>query len=346
MKLPLRETETIQIDGGHKTVAVVIPCYRVRKHIIDVIKAIGPEVHAIYVVDDACPQKSGEYVAQECRDPRVRILTHEINRGVGGAMITGYRQAIKDRIDVIVKLDGDGQMDPRHISTLISPIISGTADYAKGNRFYYLEGVQQMPLARLLGNAALSFIAKFSTGYWNIFDPTNGFTAAHARVVEYLPMNKIDQRYFFESDILFRLNTIRAVVIDVPLPARYADEESNLNAFRSIPEFAWKHFRNTVKRIFYNYYLRDFSAMSLELLLGCALLFFGFFAGSFFWMKSVQTGIVATSGTVMLAALPTLVGIQLLIAFLSADSESVPKAPLHKRLPELQADLTPRASRF
>ncbi len=316
-----------------KSVAVVIPCFRVRKHILAVIGSIGPEVQTIYVVDDACPQQTGAYVAQECCDSRVRVLTHDVNRGVGGATITGYQQAIKDRVDVIVKLDGDGQMDPGHISTLISPIINGTADYTKGNRFYYLEGVQQMPLARLIGNAALSFIAKFSTGYWDIFDPTNGFTAVHARVAERLPLNKIDHRYFFESDMLFRLNTIRAVVMDVPLPARYADEESNLKVFRSIPEFAWKHIRNTVKRIFYNYYLRDFSVMSLELLLGCALLLFGVSAGSVFWMKSVQTGIVATSGTVMLAALPTLVGIQLLIAFLSADSGNVPKAPLHKRLP-------------
>lgn len=334
MKSSLREADKMHKDGERKSVAVVIPCYRVRKHILEVIRAIGPEVQTIYVVDDACPQKTGEHVAQECSDSRVRVLTHEINCGVGGATITGYRQAIKDRVDVVVKIDGDGQMNPSHIATLISPIINGAADYTKGNRFYYLEGVQQMPLTRLLGNAALSFIAKFSTGYWDIFDPTNGFTAAYVNVIERLPLDKIDHRYFFESDILFRLNTIRAVVMDVPLPAKYAGEESNLKVFSSIPEFTWKHTRNALKRIFYNYYLRDFSVVSLELLFGCALLLFGILIGTVFWMKSVQTGIVATSGTVMLAALPTLVGIQLLIAFLSADSGSVPKAPLHKRLPD------------
>jgi hypothetical protein len=223
-------------------------------------------------------------------------------------------------------------MNPGHISALIAPIVNGMADYTKGNRFYYLEGVQQMPLVRLIGNAALSFIAKFSTGYWDIFDPTNGFTAVHARVLERLPLEKVDKRYFFESDILFRLNTIRAVVMDVPLPARYADEKSNLNIFRSIPEFAFKHLRNSLKRIFYNYYLRDFSVMSLELLLGCIALFMGISFGSIAWVKSVRTGIVATSGTVMLAALPTLAGIQLLLSFLAADSGNVPKIPLHKRL--------------
>lgn len=332
MKSPLREVETMNGNGERKSVAVVIPCYRVRKHILEVIGAIGADVQTIYVVDDACPQQTGDYVGQECRDPRVRVLAHEVNRGVGGAMITGYLQAVRDGVDVVVKLDGDGQMDPGQIPTLIKPIVNGMADYTKGNRFYYLEGVQQMPLLRLIGNAALSFIAKFSTGYWDIFDPTNGFTAVHAKVLELLPLEKVDQRYFFESDMLFRLNTIRAVVMDVPLPARYADEESNLKIFQSIPEFAFKHTRNSLKRIFYNYYLRDFSVMSLELLLGSIALFLGASFGSFAWLKSVRTGIVATSGTVMLAALPLLVGIQLLLSFLAADSGNVPKVPLHKRL--------------
>jgi dolichol-phosphate mannosyltransferase len=313
-------------------VAVVIPSYKVKRHILDVIAGIGPEVETIYVIDDCCPEDSGRYVESSCRDGRVRVLIHEENQGVGGATLTGYRQAIRDGADVVVKLDGDGQMAPGYIPTLIAPILNGSADYTKGNRFYYLEGVQQMPLVRLLGNAALSFIAKFSTGYWDIFDPTNGFTAVHSKVVERLPLEKIDKRYFFESDMLFRLNTIRAVVMDVPISARYADEDSNLNVFRSIPEFAFKHMRNSIKRIFYNYYLRDFSAMSLELLLGLIALIMGISCGSIAWIKSVRTGVVATSGTVMLAALPTLVGIQLLLSFLAADSGSVPKIPLHKRL--------------
>lgn len=332
MKSPHKDVENMCVAGERKSVAVVIPCYRVRKHILEVIKSIGSEVDVIYVVDDACPQQTGEYVTQECGDPRVHVLVHKINCGVGGATITGYQQAIKDGLEVIVKLDGDGQMNPFQIPILIAPILNGLADYTKGNRFYCLDGIQQMPMARLLGNAALSFIAKFSTGYWDVFDPTNGFTAAHAKVIGRLPLEKIDKRYFFESDILFRLNTIRAVVMDVPLPAKYADEESNLKVFRSIPEFALKHMRNSLKRIFYNYYLRDFSAISLELLLGFIAVIMGISFGSVAWVKSVRTGIVATSGTVMLAALPTIVGIQLLLSFLSADVGNVPKIPLHKRL--------------
>lgn len=312
-------------------VAVVIPCYGVRRHILSVIAGIGPEVQAIYVVDDACPEQTGKYVVEQCRDPRVRVLFNGVNMGVGGATIAGYRQAAADGAEIVVKLDGDGQMEPSHIPILIAPILNGLADYTKGNRFYYLEGVQQMPLVRLLGNAALSFIAKFSSGYWDIFDPTNGFTAVHTKVVEHLSLDKVDSRYFFESDMLFRLNIIRAVVMDVPLPARYADEKSNLSVLRSIPEFACKHLLNTAKRIFYNYFLRDFSAMSLSLLLGIMALSFGIVVGSTAWVTSVRTGVVATSGTVMLAALPTLVGIQLILSFLATDSASMPKIPLHKR---------------
>lgn len=311
--------------------AVVIPCYRVKHHVLQVIAGIGPEVNVIYVVDDACPDGSGRFVAAECCDPRVRVLYHEVNCGVGGATITGYRQAIRDGADVIVKLDGDGQMDPLHIPMLVSPVINGVADYVKGNRFYYLDGVQQMPFVRLVGNAALSFITKLSSGYWDVFDPTNGYTAIHAKVVGRLPLDKIEQRYFFESDMLFRLNTIRAVVMDIPLPGKYADEKSNLKVFRAIPEFAFKHFCNAVKRIIYNYYLRDFSVASLELCAGIPLLLCGLFVGIKAWTHSVQTGIAATSGTVMLAALPTLVGIQLLLSFLSADFGNVPKIPLQKR---------------
>lgn len=314
-----------------KTVAVVIPCYRVRKHILGVIGDIGEDVHKIYVVDDACPQHTGDYVAKECADPRVRVIFHEVNRGVGGATITGYGQALQENAEIIVKLDGDGQMDPKHIPRLLAPVLSGVADYAKGNRFYYPEGVQQMPFVRLVGNAALSFVTKFSSGYWDIFDPTNGFTAIHAKVAERLPLDKIDQRYFFESDMLFRLNTIRAVVIDIPLHGKYADEESNLKVHRAIPEFAFKHARNALKRIIYNYYLRDFSIVSLELCAGIPMLLIGIMVGIRAWVHSVQSGVVATSGTVMLAALPTLVGIQLLLSFLSADFGNVPKIPLQKR---------------
>ncbi|MCA0242582.1 MAG: glycosyltransferase family 2 protein [Proteobacteria bacterium] len=311
-------------------VAVVIPSYRVRAHVLSVLGDIGPEVERIFVVDDACPEASGDFVEQSCRDARVRVLRHAQNQGVGGAVMTGYRAAIDEGYDIIVKLDGDGQMNPQLLPAFVQPILDGHADYTKGNRFFNLEAVERMPRARLIGNAALSFMTKFSSGYWQLFDPTNGYTAIHRDVAGYLPFDKISQRYFFETDMLFRLNTLRAVVVDVPMEARYADEVSNLKIRRVLPEFLAKHARNTVKRIFYNYYLRDLSIASIELPLGIVLLAFGIGFGAYQWLRHSAIG-VASAGTVMLSALPILIGVQSLLAFLNYDIASTPSRPFQRR---------------
>jgi glycosyltransferase involved in cell wall biosynthesis len=152
-----------KLHGGRK-VAVVIPCFRVRKHIASVIGEIGPEVHSIYVVDDCCPEKTGEFVSQTIDDPRVKVIFNELNLGVGGATLAGMVRAAEDEADVIVKIDGDGQMDPHLIPAFAAVILSSEADFAKGNRFFEPEGVMTMPRTRLIGNAGLSFMAKLSTG--------------------------------------------------------------------------------------------------------------------------------------------------------------------------------------
>jgi len=193
-------------------VAVVIPCYRVAAQVPGVIARIGPGVAAVYAVDDACPEHTGDRLARDCSDPRVRVLRHAANQGVGGAMVTGYRAALADGADIVVKLDGDGQMDPAEIERLIAPIAQGRADYTKGNRFHELEMLRDMPRVRLFGNSMLSLVSKLASGYWDVMDPTNGFTAVHRDALALLPLDKIDRGYFFESDMLFRLYTVRAVV--------------------------------------------------------------------------------------------------------------------------------------
>ena len=318
------------MKNNNSSIAVIIPCYKVKQHILDVIEKVGEDICSIYVIDDNCPEKSGQYVKNNCDDKRVHIIFHEKNEGVGGATITGYKQALNDGADIVVKIDGDGQMNPAMIKKIVGPIIKGEADYTKGNRFYNIEDLAQMPIKRLIGNAALSFISKLSSGYWNIFDPTNGYTAIHSSVIEQLPLDKIDKRYFFESDILFRLNTIRAVVHDIPMPSVYGDEKSNLKISKILGEFTIKHMTNIMKRLFYNYYLRDFSIASLEILLGSTSLSFGIIFGILMWIDSTKSGVPATSGTVMLAALPVLIGIQLILAFLSYDTKNVPQTPLQK----------------
>ncbi|PBQ19840.1 glycosyltransferase family 2 protein [Pseudomonas congelans] len=314
---------------NQSVIAVVIPCYKVKSHILAVISGIGPEVDKIYVVDDCCPDKSGEFVEQECSDPRVNVIKCPVNQGVGGAVMTGYAAAIAEGVDVIVKVDGDGQMDPLLIPDFVLPILNGQADYTKGNRFFDLEEIRQMPKIRLFGNAALSFLTKLSSGYWDLFDPTNGFTAIHADIARHLPVKKISKRYFFETDILFRLNTLRAVVIDIPMDAKYEDEVSNLKISKIIGEFFVKHMRNMGKRIFYNYYLRDMSLASIELPLGLVMLLTGTVFGMTHWIQSLQSGVATSAGTVMLSALPIILGTQFILAFIGSDIQSVPRRPLH-----------------
>ena len=311
-------------------IAVVIPCYKVSAHICDLIQKIGIEVDTIFVVDDHCPEKSGALVENTSTDLRVRVIYHTSNQGVGGAALTGYQAAIEAGIEIIVKLDGDGQMDPSLIPALVAPIVDGEADYTKGNRFFDLEEIRAMPKVRLFGNAVLSFMTKLSSGYWDLFDPTNGYTAIHADVARHLPFGKISRRYFFETDMLFRLNTLRAVVVDVPMDAQYGDEVSNLKISKIVGEFLFKHARNFSKRIFYNYYLRDMSLASLELPLGVLLFISGCGFGLYHWINSLQEGLATPAGTVMLAALPILMGSQLILAFLGYDIANVPRRPLHK----------------
>jgi dolichol-phosphate mannosyltransferase len=316
----------------NQKIAVVIPCYRVTNHVLGVIANIGMEVSAIFAVDDCCPDGSGDLIAKNCSDARVVVLRHAQNMGVGGAVLTGYRAAIEAGADVIVKVDGDGQMDPGLIPVFIAPIVAGDADYTKGNRFFDLEEIQAMPKARIFGNAVLSFMTKLSSGYWHLFDPTNGYTAIHADVARHLPFEKLSRGYFFETDMLFRLGTLRAVVVDVPMDARYGDEVSNLNIAKIAGVFFIKHVRNFFKRIFYNYYLRDMSLASIELPMGVLLFVCGGIFGLYHWINSVRVGITTPAGTVMLAALPVLLGTQMILAFLGYDIANVPSRPLHKML--------------
>lgn len=313
----------------HDLIAVVIPSYKVRRHILGVIAGIGTEVGLIFVVDDKCPDRSGAFVRDNCRDPRVTVIEHTVNQGVGGAVMTGYRSAIAAGASIIVKVDGDGQMDASLIPAFVWPIVSGEADYTKGNRFFDLEQIKSMPPMRLFGNAVLSLMTKVSSGYWDIFDPTNGFTAIHADVARSLPFNRISTRYFFETDMLFRLNTLHAKVVDVPMDAVYGDEVSNLKISKIVTEFAVKHVRNTLKRIFYNYYLRNMSLASLELPLGLGLLGFGTVYGISARWHSAQLDIETPAGKVMTAALPVLMGAQLILAFLAYDIASVPRLAIH-----------------
>ncbi|HPF78443.1 MAG TPA: glycosyltransferase family 2 protein, partial [Alphaproteobacteria bacterium] len=190
----------------------------------------------------------------------------------------------------------------------------------------------KMPGIRLFGNAVLSFMTKLSSGYWQLFDPTNGYTAIHANILHNIPLNKLDKRYFFETDILFRLNLIRAKIQDVPMKAVYEDEESNLKIKDIIVPFIFKHLRNICKRIIYTYFLRDFNVASIELFLSLPLMIFGIIFGLSSWIYSGTQGVTASAGTVMLSALPIIIGVQFLLSFLNYDIQNVPKDTVYPKL--------------
>ncbi len=292
---------------------------------------IGPEVARIFVVDDACPEQTGAYVEQHCKDPRVSVIRHVANQGVGGAVITGYKAALAESADIIVKLDGDGQMDPALLVQIAGPVINGEADYSKGNRFDNLENLFAMPKVRIFGNAILSLWSKISSGYWSITDPTNGYTAIHARVLRNLNLDKLRKSYFFESDMLFRLSISNAVVADVPMKAVYGNEKSNLKIRRVVFEFPWRHSINFLKRIFYKYYLKEWSIASIELPIGILLTTFGAWFGISSYLAAVEEGRATTAGQVTLSALAIILGFQLLLSFLAFDVQSEPRIPRHRR---------------
>ena len=314
-------------------VAVVIPAFKVSKQIVEVVRAVPKGVSLIIVVDDCCPEGSGEVVREQVTDARLVVLRNSENLGVGGAVKRGYEEALSLRAEIVVKLDGDGQMDPTDIDALIFPLVSRRADYSKGNRFDQLDQLFAMPKIRLIGNAALSLLSKISSGYWSITDPTNGFTAITRQALRKMEVAKVSNRYFFESDMLFRLNLAGAVVQDVSMPARYGGEKSNLSVGRSVFEFGWKHYVNFNKRIFYRYYLREWSIASLEWPL--ALLFFAF--GAIFGLNALivsdQTGNPVTAGQVTLTAMTIIMGMQLFLSFVSYDVQAEPRDSLQQREP-------------
>jgi dolichol-phosphate mannosyltransferase len=308
-----------------KKISVVIPAYKVSKHLRDLIPRIGSEIQNIIVVDDFCPEGSGK-IAEELalEDHRISVVFHDRNMGVGGAMKSGYLKALSFDSDVIVKLDGDGQMNPEDIMKLVEPILSNSVSYTKGNRFYDVEAITKMPKVRILGNLVLSFISKLSTGYWMMFDPNNGFTAVNSEMLRNIPFNKVDNRFFFESDMLFRLNLLRADVMDVPLPAIYGNEVSNLSVTKVFFEFLYKHNRNFWKRITYSYFLREFTLASIEFILGTILLTFGVILGLVNFVNSQIQNTATPTGTLILIALSVLSGLQFLLGFFSYDIQISP----------------------
>ena len=322
-----------KIDFRNYKIAAVIPAYRVQNEIADVLRGLPDYIYHIIVVDDASPDSTSDLVAALVKqDHRILLIRHEHNQGVGGAMITGFCKALELGAQIIVKIDGDGQMDVSHLPELILPLIEGKADYAKGNRFRDFIALQKMPFIRRMGNMGLGFLTKAATGYWNIFDPTNGFLAIRSEALNQLPLERIDHSYYFETSMLANLYLIGAVVRDVPMPARYQGEASSLIIRRVLFEFSYKLVATFLRRIVLKNFIYDFSMGTIYLIAGIPLLLFGLIFGIIKWIHYARLNVAAPTGTVMLPTLTVLLGIQLLLSFIESDLRSVPKEPLSEPL--------------
>ena len=305
------------------SIAVVIPAYRVAPFIMDVITQIPTEVDHIIVVDDASPDNLQE-VLRQITDPRLIVLRHPVNRGVGGAMKTGLSKALDLQADIVVKIDGDGQMDPQLISQFVAPIIAGHSDMTKGNRFALVALVRQMPLIRRLGNVALSFLTKLASGYWHVFDPCNGYLALRSSLLRELDFHRLEERYFFEISLLCEAYFVRAVLEDIPMAPVYNHESSSLRPWRMIADFTPRLLGRVGYRLGMSYLLRDFNAVSLLLVTGLPTLSFGVAWSLYHWIHAARFQILTSTGTVMIGVLAIVLGFQLLLQALVLDVSNEP----------------------
>ncbi|MGH9900996.1 MAG: glycosyltransferase family 2 protein [Pyrinomonadaceae bacterium] len=308
---------------GHR-IATVLPAHNEERHIGDAVRSMPEFVDHIIVVDDLS-QDDTAGAARATGDPRLIVLRPEQNQGVGGATILGYRKGIELGSDLLVKMDGDGQMDPAYLPALLDAVIDQQYHYAKGNRFLAGESLDQMPKLRLFGNVVLTFMTKLASGYWHIFDPQNGYTAVRADALRVINLDAIHRRFFFENDMLSQLNYQNFRVRDVAIPARYGEEVSDLNPFKIGVTFPALLLRRFIRRLYQKYILRDFSPIALFVLAGFVLFLWGLSFGVYLWVRSVQTGVPTPTGTIMLSLLPLILGFQLLLQAIVLDIHETPR---------------------
>jgi glycosyltransferase involved in cell wall biosynthesis len=307
-------------------IAAVVPAYKERNHIADVIRTMPDYVDHIVVVDDCSPDDTAE-VAEATGDPRLTVVRRETNGGVGAAITTGHRVARHDDVDVGPELAGDGQMDPTYLPHLLDPVVLGGYGFAKANRFFSMSSFAGMPRVRIFGSVVLSFATKLASGYWHLFDPQNGYTALHREALDRLSMERLAGGYSFENDLLIQLNILRVPAIDVPIPAVYGTEISGIRLRKVVPELSRLLFVGFWRRFFYKYVLWSFSPVALFMLSGLALLTVSLVVGT--WVVAHTLGEpVATTGSVLLAVTPFLLGVQLVLYALMLDIQESPDEPV------------------
>ncbi|WP_203257327.1 glycosyltransferase family 2 protein [Hyunsoonleella ulvae] len=305
-------------------IAVVIPYYKASKHIIDVVSKLPDVVDEVYIVDDCSPEELPKVELKKY--DKVKVLKTHTNLGVGGATKVGFQYAIQNEVDIVVKLDADDQMDASYIPALITSLTTNKTYYAKGNRFRDFKALKQMPFFRKLGNLILSFLTKAATGYWNNFDPTNGFFAIRTDMLKLLNFENISNRYYFETSLIAELYFQNAEIKDVSMPAIYGNEKSNMALWKMPSVFLPKLFKTFIKRILKTYYIYDFNISSIYILLGLPLFLFGVIYGIYVWWFYNHQSIFAPTGTIMLVTLTIILGFQMLLQAIHYDILKAPKS--------------------
>jgi glycosyltransferase involved in cell wall biosynthesis len=305
-------------------IGVVVPAYKEQAQIQAVIETMPELVDCIVVVDDASPDQTGE-LARAAADERTEVITHEVNQGVGGAIVTGHKRMIEEGMDVSVVMAGDGQMNPSYLPKLLDPIADEGYGFVKANRFYSSTSFEGMPKHRVFGNMILTILTKAASGYWNLVDPQNGYTACTTEVLERLPLGRVHKRYDFENDLLIWLNIADVRAMDVNVPAVYGDETSTMNLMKVAPRILWTLLGGGWRRMWRKYILWSFSPIALLLLAGLLLTVFGLAVGAWATIWSLTSGVSASTGTWLLGVAPAMIGIQFLVQGLVLDIQATPR---------------------
>jgi glycosyltransferase involved in cell wall biosynthesis len=305
----------------HK-IGVVVPAFNEEKLIEQTILQVPDYIDKIVVVDDASKDKTSKILSKLKNRNELSIIQHKENQGVGSSIMDGYLKLIDDNLDIAVVMAGDNQMDPKYLPKLLDSLIENNFDVAKGNRYLNTKELKSMPSYRFFGNIVITFFTKLASGYWSIFDTLNGYVASRMSVLKLIEFNKIKKRYDFEISMLINLNILGAKIVDVPIPAVYGTEVSDLKVWRVLPGLMKTLFFGFWRRIFYKYIFYNTHPISIFLIFGLLFQLIGFLIG--IW-SIVATKGHPTASSALLAVLPFLLGFQLALTAIIIDIQNEPK---------------------
>jgi glycosyltransferase involved in cell wall biosynthesis len=305
-----------------KTVAVVVPAYAEEGLIADTLRGLPAFVDRVFVVDDNSPDATAER-AREVADPRVEVIRHERNLGVGAAIVTGYKRALEEGIDCTAVMAGDNQMDPSELEPLCLPVVRGEVDYHKANRLFSGQAWELIPRSRYLGNAVLSLLTKIASGYWHVADSQAGYAAIGLPTLRLLDLDRIYRRYGFPNDILVHLNVTNARVRDFPSrPIYNVGERSGIRIRKVVPRISWLLVKGFFWRLREKYVIRDFHPLVFFYFLGFLLTGLGLALGLYVTVSRIVVGGDITAGTAALIALLLISGSQFSLFAMWFDMES------------------------